>query len=95
MLDGGAPGPAGPGICAMAGKPVGGGGGGLLCKIIKKTLSGLRALATIDMLINILHDKPPPQVHSSQPISASAHPIRSVNQKHRSFSTQMSVIHCM
>lgn len=50
-LLGGAPGPAGPGICAMAGKPVGGGGGGLLCKIIKKTSSGLPVLATIDKLI--------------------------------------------
>lgn len=31
LLDG-APGPAGPGICGMLGKPEGGGGGGLLCQ---------------------------------------------------------------
>lgn len=41
-----APGPAGPGICAMAGKPVGGGGGGLLCKITEKTSPELPVLAT-------------------------------------------------
>lgn len=33
----GAPGPPGPGICGMAGKPEGGGGGGLLCQIREKT----------------------------------------------------------
>lgn len=45
-LLGGAPGPAGPGFCVMAGKPVGGGGGGLLCKITEKTPSELPVLAT-------------------------------------------------
>lgn len=38
-LLGGDPGPAGPGMCGMAGKPEGGGGGGLLCQITKETSS--------------------------------------------------------
>lgn len=30
----------------------------------------------------ILHHRPPLQAHSGQPISASAHPKQSINQKH-------------
>lgn len=45
LLDG-APGPAVPGLCAMAGKLVGGGGGGLFCKITEKMSSELPVLAT-------------------------------------------------
>lgn len=45
-LDGAPGGPAGPGICAMAGKPVGGGGGGLLCRITWKMSSELPVLDT-------------------------------------------------
>lgn len=46
-LLGGAPGPTGLGICVILGKPIGGGGGGLLCKITEETSSQLPVLAPL------------------------------------------------
>lgn len=80
LLDG-APGPAGPGICGMVGKPEGGGGGGLLYQCERKHHQNFLFCS---LGINkYLQHRPPLQAHSSQPISASAHPKQSVNQKHR------------
>lgn len=95
-LLGGAPGPPGPGILGIAGKPEGGGGGGLIWRIIKKTFTSELVVwvaqyrqekivclkSTIQSCRILQHYRPPLQARSSRPISASVHPTQSDNYEH-------------